>query len=287
MRSAPACPGLFQTLVILFLSALSVPGLAGPPTPPVTLAKVFNETIDVNQYWVSEKLDGVRAYWNGKQLLSRRGNPFAAPDWFTRGFPEQALDGELWTGRGQFQYLMGIVTDRTGDGTGWKQVNYYVFDLPSHAGSYSQRLAALQKLQSQTKQPFFKVVEQFRVQTIQELMQKLDRVTSAGGEGLMLQRADTRHVAGRSNNLLKLKRYQDAEASVIRHLPGKGKYKGMMGALLVKDSNGLQFRIGSGFNDIERLNPPPIGSLITYKYYGKTRRGIPRFASFMRIRKLH
>ena len=273
-------------LSILFVSAFPVSGLAEDALPPVTLAKRYDESIDVSQYWVSEKLDGVRAYWNGKHLISRQGNHFEAPGWFTQGFPEQALDGELWTGRNQFQSLMSIVTKQTDDGARWKQVKYCVFDLPLHPGSFSQRLVALRQLHDQSKQTSFKVVEQFRIQTSQELMQRLDNIIRAGGEGLMLQRADARHAVGRSDNLLKLKRHQDAEARVLSHLPGKGKYKGMMGSLLVEDELGVQFRIGSGFKDTERLEPPPVGSLITYRYYGKTLKGKPRFASFMRMRDL-
>ena len=287
MKSARSFILFIQLSSILFITAFPDSGHAEYPQPAVTLAKRFDETIDVSQYWVSEKLDGIRAYWDGEHLISRQGNRFNAPDWFTQGFPRQPLDGELWTGRNQFQSLMSIVTKQTDDGTRWKQVKYCVFDLPLHPGSFSQRLLALRQLHDQSKQTSFKVVEQFRIQTSQELMQRLDNIIRVGGEGLMLQRADARHAVGRSDNLLKLKRHQDAEAIVLSHLPGKGKYKGMMGSLLVEDELGVQFRIGSGFKDTERLEPPPVGSLITYKYYGKTRKGIPRFASFTRIRERH
>ncbi len=285
MKLSYSCILFLQALSLLTMAVSPVLDAGGLPVPPITLAKRFDKAIDVNQYWVSEKLDGVRAYWDGKQLVSRQGNRFHAPDWFTAEFPEQPLDGELWIGRNQFQLLMSIVKDRSGEGAGWLQVYYYVFDLPSHPGTFTQRHAALLQLHGQTKQPFFRVVKQFRVQTSLALMRRLDRITVAGGEGLMLQHADALHVVGRSNNVLKLKRYQDAEARVLGHLPGKGKYTGMMGALLVENDAGLQFRVGSGFSDAERLEPPPVGSLITYKHYGKTRRGIPRFASFMRIRE--
>lgn len=283
-------PGLFlaffYSIPVLLMTGFPPPGVAGLPAPPVTLAKTYDEAIDVSQYWISEKLDGVRAYWDGEQLISRQGNSFAAPDWFTRCFPEQPLDGELWTGRNQFQSLLSIVKRQSGNRDGWKRVRYYVFDLPAHPGSFTRRYTALKQLYERIKQPCFRLVKQFRVTTSQALMQQLDRITAAGGEGLMLQRADATHAIGRSDNLLKLKRYQDAEARVLRHLPGKGKYSGVMGALLVANEQGLRFRIGTGFSDAQRLEPPPVGSLITYKYYGKTQRGIPRFASFMRIREL-
>jgi DNA ligase-1 len=285
MKSACSIISFLRILFALLLVACAFPGLADFPSPPVTLAKIYGEHIDISRYWVSEKLDGVRAYWDGEQLLSRQGNHFAAPDWFTAGFPDQPLDGELWLGRNRFQALMSIVKDRSGDPGNWQQVRYCVFDLPVQPGNFSQRLLALQKLLDQLKNPYLKLVKQFRVRNQDALMQELDAIMAMGGEGLMLHRADALHEAGRSGNLLKLKRYEDAEATVAAHLPGKGKYQGMLGALLVEGIDGLRFRIGTGFSDAERLNPPPVGTVITYKYYGKTRRGIPRFASFIRIRE--
>jgi DNA ligase-1 len=100
----------------------------------------------------------------------------------------------------------------------------------------------------------------------------------------MLHNGNAMYRAGRTIDLLKVKRFEDAEALVIAHLPGKGKYHNMLGALLVKTHDGKQFRIGSGFSDAERRHPPPIGSSITYQYTGFTRKGIPKFASFQRIR---
>ena len=45
-------------------------------SPDLMLAKIYADNIDVTQYWVSEKLDGVRAHWDGKQLISRGGKVF-------------------------------------------------------------------------------------------------------------------------------------------------------------------------------------------------------------------
>ena len=102
---------------------------------------------------------------------------------------------------------------------------------------------------------------------------------------MMLHLAKATHRASRSDALLKLKPYFDDEAKVIAHLPGQGKYTGMLGALRVKNQRGIEFSIGTGFTDVERANPPPIGSIITYKYHGFTKKGVPRFASFLRIRE--
>ena len=128
------------------------------------------------------------------------------------------------------------------------------------------------------------MINQFRLSSETQLLQRLELVVSQGGEGLMLHRAAAKYRATRSNDLMKLKRYDDAEATVLGHLAGKGKYSGMLGALLVKNDEGVTFKIGGGFSDLERANPPKIGSIITYKYYGKTNNNVPRFASFLRTR---
>lgn len=101
----------------------------------------------------------------------------------------------------------------------------------------------------------------------------------------MLHKGSAFYLPGRSQNLLKVKRYQDAEARVIGYLPGKGKYRGMLGALLVESKDNIRFRLGTGFTDQQRQVPPALGAWVTYKFYGLTARGIPRFASFVRVRE--
>ncbi|MCB1764125.1 MAG: DNA ligase [Gammaproteobacteria bacterium] len=269
-------------VVCCLLLVLTTPCRA--ESPPVQLATIYQGAIDLDDYWVSEKLDGVRAYWNGKRLLSRRGNPFPAPEWFTAPLPTTHLDGELWIGRGQFATLSGIVRTTTPDETSWRSIRYMVFDLPQSRQGFTERLSELARLIATVDAPWIALVEQFRVTDEHALMQKLDEVTQTGGEGLMLHRADALHSATRNSNLLKLKRYQDAEAKVIAHLPGQGKYAGVLGSLLVENEQGKRFRIGSGFSDRQRENPPPVGATITYRFSGVTSNGLPRFASFMRIR---
>lgn len=258
---------------------------AGPEPPGLLLANVYHDQIDLEDYWVSEKLDGVRAYWDGRRLISRQGNVFQAPAWFTRNFPATPLDGELWMGRGTFERLSGTVRQQVPDEVAWRQVRYMVFDLPAAEGVFDQRLEQLRDLVQAVGSPYLQLVEQFRVESREELLERLSLIVSEGGEGLMLHRGSSLYQASRSDDLLKLKTYEDAEAVVVGHLPGKGKYEGMLGALLVETPEKLRFRIGTGFTDAERASPPPIGSTVTYKFYGRTRNGIPRFASFLRVRE--
>ena len=254
-------------------------------TPKLMLANSYHEDINVTDYWVSEKLDGVRAYWNGTQLISRQGNVFAAPDWFTADFPKIPLDGELWMGRGTFETLSGAVRKTTPVDSEWRAIRLMVFDMPEQAGDFNQRLETLRRMFAQKHSPYITLVAQEKLPSQKALMARLDEVVNAGGEGLMLHLGSAPYRGVRSDDLLKLKRFEDAEATVLAHIAGTGKYQGAMGALLVQTSAGVQFKIGTGFSDAQRKNPPPIASQRTYRYRSITNKGVPRFASFMRVRE--
>jgi len=259
--------------------------LSAASKPELVLAKVYSADIDVEQYWVSEKLDGVRAFWDGKQLISRGGNIIAAPAWFVADFPAQALDGELWLDRNKFAEILSIVSKHQPIDSEWQTIGYYVFELPDAAGTFTERIRAMQAIHQQQNSPYLKVVPQFRVANKAELFAKLSELEQLGAEGLMLHHQDAFYKTGRSSDLLKLKTYQDTEAEVIGYRPGRGKYQGMVGALIVKTPEGKVFAIGSGLTDELRQTPPEIGTVITYRYNGYTNNGIPRFARFLRVRE--
>jgi DNA ligase 1 len=265
---------------------LALPSGVGAEEVPLPLIHglVYQAGMDPAPYWVSEKLDGVRAVWDGRQLKFRSGRLIQAPAWFTRGFPDQAMDGELWLGRGRFEALSGIVRKDSPQDAAWSQVRYLLFDLPGAPGTFSQRLAAMEQLVAQAGLPHLGLVPQFRVGSEAELRKKLQEVVDGGGEGLMLHRADAPYVAGRNGDVLKLKPWDDAEAEVVAHLPGQGRNAGRLGALLVRLPDGRTLAIGSGFSDAQRDAPPPVGSIITYRYRGLNGSGLPRFATFLRVR---
>lgn len=266
-------------------ASLDSAGLSSTTTealPDLALAEVYRPGLDLADYLVSEKLDGVRGYWNGRRLITRGGLPIKAPVWFTSGFPAVALDGELWMGRGTFAVLSGTVRRSEPDEDAWRRVRYMVFDLPDHPGEFETRLTALRALIAATPSPFIGLVEQNRVADHDALMAVLSQVVAAGGEGLMLHRRDSAYRIGRSADLLKVKPYQEADARVIAHLPGRGRHEGRLGSLLVEETDGTRFRLGTGFSDAERDAPPPVGSVVNFKYHGRTTNGLPRFASFLR-----
>jgi DNA ligase 1 len=276
------------TLLGAMLTALA-PLAASIEAPPLLLANSYDAAsydanIDLDDYWLSEKYDGVRGYWDGRQLLTRAGHTIHAPPWFTAEFPSTPLDGELWMGRGQFQATTAVVRDLQPDHAAWRRIRFLVFDLPSHPGTFDERKLQLHELLLHAKVAWLQPIAHYRVLDRGDLESALRQITQAGGEGLMLHRGSSRYQAGRSDDLLKLKAASDAEATVIGYVPGKGKYAGMMGALLVQRADGLQFRLGSGFSDGDRRSPPLLGARVTYTYQGVTVRGVPRFARFLRLR---
>jgi DNA ligase 1 len=274
--------GHINACIILVFTLWVFPAFA--KAPDILLAHIYQQGLDVREYLVSEKLDGIRAVWDGKQLVSRQGHPIHAPAWFTKQFPAQALDGELWIARGQFELLSATVRQTVPEDAAWQKVTYYVFELPNAEGSFADRARQLEQLAQKINSPYLKAIKQFHVQDEQSLKRTLDNVVAKHGEGLMLHRADAPYLTGRNHALLKLKPQLDAEATVIAYVPGKGKYVGKMGALLVERPDGLQFKLGTGFSDAERANPPPIGSQVTYTYRDITKKGKPKFASFVRVR---
>lgn len=275
---------LTTALIAGLASSFALHAALGANAPPVSLAVTYTNQSDLSLYRVSEKLDGARAWWNGKNLISRNGNIFHAPNWFIHQFPQQILDGELWMGRESFQTLMQTIRDTEPDHEAWKKVRFMVFDAPEAGGTFDQRQVHLASMAAEIRSPYLQLVPQIKIPNRQRLNQYLLQVVDNGGEGLILQRGDQHYRAGRHSGLLKLKTHQDDEAYVIAHLPGKGKYKGMTGSLLVVDKNGLKFRLGSGLTDAERLTPPEVGSKVSYRFQGRTRSGKPRFARYLRVR---
>ncbi len=251
--------------------------------PELALAQVYDPGIDLAGYLVSEKFDGVRAFWDGRRLITRGGLIINAPAGFTTGFPDQPLDGELWMGRGTFARLSGTVRTLDPDLEAWQQVRYVVFDLPAAGGGFEDRLAALERLLGQTPSARLQLAPQQSIADHASLQARLERIVAAGGEGLMLHRRDALYQAGRNSDLLKVKPYLEGEAIVLEHIPGQGKYEGMLGSMLVEEPDGTRFKLGTGFSDAERASPPQVGSLVSFKYHGRTKYDRPRFASFLRV----
>ena len=266
------------------LAALTTLQAWAADAPALLLANVYRPGMRLADYWVSEKYDGVRGYWDGHTLRTRGGETVATPAWFTANWPDTPMDGELWAGRGRFSHAQSTVRQQQPDDAAWREMRFMVFDLPAHGGTFDQRLPALNQLVESLNQPWVQAVPQQRVASDAALQKLLLRTVRAGGEGLMLHRGASMYRAGRSDDLIKVKTHEDAEAKVVAHLPGQGRHAGRLGALVVEMPSGQRFRLGAGLTDAERDHPPPVGSWVTYRFRGTHDSGVPRFASFVRVR---
>lgn len=254
-------------------------------TPALWLAQKYPGGLDLSHYWVSEKYDGVRGYWDGKALWTRQGEPINAPPWFTHAWPTTPMEGELWAGRGRFTKAQSTSLKATPADADWRDIRFMVFDLPAAPGPFDERLPALQALTQSINQDWVHAVPQWKEADEASLLRRMQRVVKDGGEGLMLHKGTAPYRSGRGGDVLKLKPHEDAEAQVMGYVSGKGKYEGQTGALLVRAADGRQFKLGSGLSDADRRNPPAVGSWVTYRYRGLHDSGLPRFASYWRTRE--
>lgn len=269
---------------VLLASSTKAADSSDRPAPALMLAGRYHPGLDISAYWVSEKYDGLRGYWDGQGLFSRGGQQLHPPAWFTQGWPSVPMDGELWAGRGRFEEVTSTVRQQVPNDAAWHRIRFMVFDLPAHPGVFDERLLAYQDLVRRMDRPWVVAAPQDKVLSHEALRARLQQMVRDGGEGLMLHHGSSTYRAIRSDDLVKLKTHDDAEAKVIEHLPGKGRLKGRMGAMLVETPTGLRFRLGSGFTDQQRQHPPAKGSWVTYRYRGFNESGLPRFATFLRER---
>jgi DNA ligase-1 len=260
--------------------AAASPSSTGACAEPL-LATVYTGQVDPALCLVSEKYDGVRAIWDGRVLRFRSGREVQAPRSFVESLPPESLDGELWLGRGRFDALSGIVR-AAGREHDWRALRYMVFEQPDGAGTFAERAAFLQELAARSRCPQLVAAPQERVADRAQLQRRLEAVVAGGGEGLMLHRAAAPIAGGRSDVLMKLKPHLDAEAVVVAHRPGRGKYAGQLGSLEVETPDGRRFLVGSGLSDELRRDPPKPGESITYRYRDLTSNGLPRFATYLR-----
>ena len=251
----------------------------------LTLQKpnIYNDQ-NISGWMMSEKLDGIRGYWDGKQLLSRQNKPINAPAWFTQNLPPFALDGELWTARGDFENVQSIVMDDQ-PSEKWHEITYNIFEVPNAEGNFTQRLQKAQDYITIHNLQNIRVVEQKICHDSKELKAFLHEIVKKRGEGAVIKDGSLPYFEGRSDSVLKVKLAQDMEGKVVGYKAGSGKFKGFLGALELELENGKHLFIGTGFSDETRKNPPLIGSIVTFKYFGFTKSGKPRFASYMRVRK--
>ncbi len=283
---------LFISLVLLYLLPLN-----SLFAKDILLFKIYDENIfkdrNLSQYVMSEKLDGIRGIWDGKAMQTRAKNPIKLPKFFTKNFPNFELDGELWIKRNSFEEISSLVRQENPDEKLWQKVSYNVFDIPNACEEFKlnpctleARLEILKEYLVKNPNDFIKIIPQIPIKDKKHLEQFYQDIISNKGEGVIIRKNDIEYERKRSDSAFKLKPFDDAECVVKKHFEGKGKFEGKMGSLLCEaniQGKKVSFKIGSGFKEKDRLNPPPIGAIITFKYNGLTKNGKPKFASFLRM----
>jgi len=261
----------------LLSSILTIPLLASKPE--LLLLKTYKNQ-DTTNWVMSEKLDGIRAYWDGKQLLSRGGKIIHAPKWFTAGYPSFEIDGELWTKRDDFEHISSIIRDKT-PSMQWKEIKHYIFEVPNAKGGLFQRLAKVKPYEGE----YIKILPQIIIKNKEHQKLFLQEVESKKGEGIVVRDPNALYINKRTSKALKVKSFKDTECKIIGYTKGKGKYSDMVGAIKCLLPNKIEFKIGTGIDDNFRANPPKIGTIITFKYQNMTKYNKPRFPVYLRIRE--
>lgn len=269
---------IFKYLIILIL-----PLLLWAQKPDLLLLKTYNNSLEVKGWLMSEKLDGVRAYWSGKKLISRGGKEFLAPAWFTKDFPPFEIDGELWSKREDFDNISGIVRKQTPH-EGWKQITYNIFEVPNQKGGLKQRLAVLQNYLDVHPSKYINIIKQFTCKDKNHLKAFLKEIEKKGGEGVVVRNPEALYINKRTSQALKVKSFDDAECEIVGYKKGKGKYENSVGSFTCKMKNNQIINIGSGLSDEQRKTPLKNGTIITFKYNGLTKNGKPRFPVFLRVK---
>ena len=250
--------------------------------PNLLLLKSYKEDVNVTGWLMSEKLDGIRAYWTGNKLISRSGKEFATPKWFIKDFPPFEIDGELWTKREDFEHISSIVNQQKPH-DGWREITYNIFEVPHQEGSLIMRLEVLKKWLKKHPNSFIKIIAQEPCRDREHLKSRLKEVEALGAEGLVVRNPLALYIDKRTSEALKVKSFEDDECVVRGYTQGHGKFEELIGALICS-WHGKVFKIGSGLSLEERRNPPALGSNVTFKYNGVTRYGKPRFPVFLRVR---
>ena len=275
---------MFKTSIKLVFAYLMLVQVALATKPDLFLLKTYDDSKDVIGWVMSEKLDGIRGFWTGKELLTRGGVKLTPPKWFIKNYPPFAIDGELWTKRNDFENISSIIRSKNSKQR-WKSVSHNIFEVPSQSGGLLKRLSVLKEYLRENPNPYLKILPQTVINAKGQVADFLKEVSADKGEGVVVRNPNTLYQTGRLSSALKVKQYLDTECTVLEILPGKGKYQNMMGSVLCQTDSGKKLKIGSGFKDKDRSNPPAIGSKITFKYYGFTKKGSFKYPVYLRVRQ--
>jgi DNA ligase-1 len=267
---------MLKIIVLIFLTFINLNAL------DLQKPKIYQGDENISLWYMSEKLDGIRGYWDGKNLYTKNGKRLYPPKYFIKDMPSFPIDGELWTFRDDFENIQSIVMDKT-PSKNWKQITYNIFEVPDTKGNFTTRVQKLKNYLKTNPSKIIKIIPQIVCKNKNHLNKYLNSIVKNKGEGLIIKDPNTNYHTGRSFHILKVKKYYDMEAVVIGI--NYRKNSTIMKSLKVQLKNKVIFNLGGGFSNKQRLNYPKKDDIVTFKYYGFTKLGKPKFASFLHIRK--
>lgn len=292
-------------------------------TRPLLAGKVENFSKIQYPVYATPKLDGIRVLKVAGKTVTRKFKQL--PNVFTRTQLDSILldgmDGEVMLREGTFNEIQSRIMSFDGD----PDFIVYLFDYVKDSLNtpYLDRVNDLKEwhdtlLLDSEGASKVKLVIPTKIDNEEELLAYEQKALALGYEGVMIRTAESRYKCGRSTEnegiLLKLKRFEDAEAEVLgfteklrndnaqeedefglskRSHKKDGKVpSNTLGALLVKDiSTGIEFEVGTGFDDATKKEiwdnqPTYINKLIKYKFQPVGVKEKPRFPVFLGFRSL-
>ncbi|MEA2050604.1 MAG: DNA ligase [Campylobacterota bacterium] len=244
--------------------------------------KIYDDQ-NISGWLMSEKLDGIRGYWDGKRFYTKNQKQLSVPKWFTKNFPPFALDGELWSKRDDFEFIQATVLDKI-PSNDWIKITFNIFEVPNAKGDFPKRLQKAKEWFEKHPNRYINIIKQIACKDEQHLQNYLDKIVKLKGEGIIVKDPNQNYHTGRSPHILKVKKFQDMEGIIIGY--NYRKNSKIIKSLKLKLKNNIEFNLGGGLSDKQRINPPKIGTMVTFKYYGFTKYGKPKFASFLRVREV-
>ena len=243
--------------------------------------------IKPQDYYVSEKYDGVRAYWDGSKLYTKNHKVIAVPPLITKNWPKSCLDGELWLGKNQLANTVSIVNKTTNSNVKqWQKIKFMVFDQPCSDKTFADRYNLLKQQFVNIKADNLFLIKQQEFSNIKEIDLFYNNLLKNKAEGIILHKKNSFLAKFDRHDLYKIKPFTEGSAVVLKVINGSKSFAEIMGSLLVKDQKtGMKFKIGIGFTKKERINPPPLNSVIIYKHQGYTKNKKPRLPVFVARKK--
>jgi len=246
---------------------------------------------NTSYYYVQPKINGIRAIFKNDQLYSLQGNviltlPHIKEVILKTGLGKYQLDGELYHPQYSLQIIRSIVV-RKNIHKNFRKIKYYIFDIVDTEKIFEERYQILKKWSTVIKgNSILRIVPTFRVNYKDDIWIYLEKFKEKNFEGIIIRNPKGLYRIGkRSTDLLKFKPLKTDKyliVGVVEERDINGNPKNSLGALILSDKEGNEFKIGTGplltremrinlWKERDRL----VGRYAVIKYVETTERGVP------------